>query len=236
MRNKISLEDKKTYIAILLLALFWLSLYAWWKYEHPTTWHYKTTVTVETPEGVKTGFAVREANVHTPFLEIQGLYDRRIRIKGEAVVVDLGARGLLFSPMNVDDYSTVFAAFPDATDAFTKKGLKYYQNLVSTKAKADLPPYRYPRLAMFRDINDPKTVTEVNPLDLSATYGAGVHLKSITIEMTDEKVTWGIDKYLSWLPQYVDQRFDGDKSHSFAINAPLANQMGSGYFSSEAKK
>src|SRR6218665_2890440 len=59
---------------------------------------YKMTVTVETPEGIKTGSAVREAGRYTEpsILPDQGGVFYRV-IGGEAVVVDLAERGVLFA-------------------------------------------------------------------------------------------------------------------------------------------
>ena len=39
-------------------------------------------------------------------------------------------------------------------------------------------------------------MTQVDASNLSATFGIGVTLKDVTIEMTDEDVTWGMEKYL----------------------------------------
>jgi hypothetical protein len=55
----------------------------------------------------------------------------------------------------------------------------------------DVPRDKYPLLVTFTDIADPKTVTKVDPDNLAATFGPGVALKRITLEITDEKVTEG---------------------------------------------
>ncbi|MCA9468988.1 MAG: hypothetical protein KC643_26590, partial [Nitrospira sp.] len=41
------------------------------------------------------------------------------------------------------------------------------------------------------DLTDPKTVQKVDPENLAATFGPGVELKRITLEITDEPVTEG---------------------------------------------
>lgn len=57
------------------------------------TWRYKMTVTVETPEGIKTGSAVREISN-----SLQGNnwpdVGNPAGVRGEAVVVDLSKRGV----------------------------------------------------------------------------------------------------------------------------------------------
>lgn len=52
-----------------------------------------------------------------------------------------------------------------------------------------IDPRHCPALVTFPDINDPVTVTKVDPDNLAATFGPGVSLKRITLELTDEPVT-----------------------------------------------
>ncbi|MCA9423137.1 MAG: hypothetical protein KC592_19110 [Nitrospira sp.] len=54
-----------------------------------------------------------------------------------------------------------------------------------------IPHDRYPLLVTFSDITDPKTVQQVDPTNQAATFGPGVVLKRITLEITDEPVTEG---------------------------------------------
>ncbi len=59
----------------------------------PYTWNYKITIEIETPEGVKTGTAVRQVINRDNSLLGMNLGDvpsRKANVKGEAVVIDLG--------------------------------------------------------------------------------------------------------------------------------------------------
>ena len=166
------------------------------------SWRYKMTVVVETPEGLKTGSAVREVTVKKGLaLTPQMLPD--IEVKGEAVVVDLGKRGVLFAlmrgGMHGQDYGSdiLFDAFPE------KKKI----------GKVTLTPQQYPMFARFRDLNDPKTVeiiSQINDREMPDGYGgmsktseevfgSGVKLKDVTIEITNDSITSGIEKQLPWL-------------------------------------
>ena len=72
-----------------------------------------------------------------------------------------------------------------------------------------MPP-GYPKLVTFTDMNDPKSVTLVQVWErkkdghfflkedrMEELFGAGVSLKGITLEITDEPVQWGVvDGYL----------------------------------------
>ncbi len=165
------------------------------------SWRYKMTVEVETPEGLKTGSAVREVTLHRG-LHLTPEMLPQVDLKGEAVVVDLGKRGILFA-MEGGDYGTniLFKMFPGN----------------GKKGKVVLPPKLYPPFARFRDRDDPKTIENVraanDPLtdeikkwdphrpiiSFENAFGKGVILKDVTIEITSEPVTWGIEKYLPWV-------------------------------------
>ncbi|MFH1159086.1 MAG: hypothetical protein V1721_09470 [Pseudomonadota bacterium] len=184
------------------------------------SWRYKMTVTVSTPEGDRTGSAVREvhAYVYPPNSSLLGRTGRTILAKGEAVTVDLGERGVLFA-MTSGDYGwrVVYDAFPFTgyTPAETAgETIQYYSSLKN--AKATLTPKKYPNFVRFRDLNNPKTIENIRRpdmnlneikksdprrpiIDFESAFGKGVNLKEVTIEMTDEPVTWGIEKYLPWV-------------------------------------
>lgn len=149
-----------------------------------------------------------------------------VAVKGEAVVVDLGKRGVLFAlmpgyRMGVDyGYYVVFDAFPypPGGGQLTSAGIKYYSHLKA--GPVELQPENYPVFVRFRDRHDPKTVEnlmDMKPCPSPVThipdssmcvskdhfeesFGAGVHLKSVTIEMTKEPVTQGIVK--QYAPSY----------------------------------
>ncbi|MBS0563021.1 MAG: hypothetical protein JSR87_00565 [Proteobacteria bacterium] len=46
-------------------------------------------------------------------------------------------------------------------------------------------------MVTFDDISDPKSVRQVDPADLAATFGPGVALKAVTLAVTDAPVTEG---------------------------------------------
>lgn len=59
----------------------------------------------------------------------------------------------------------------------------------------------WPMFVTFDDPSDPMTVREVSP--------DSIGVSQITVEITDEDVTTGIDKTFSWWDQYKKRRFDG---------------------------
>jgi hypothetical protein len=212
-----------------LAVVAFMALIVGWNFMYPSaSWRYRLTLEVETPEGVKTGSSV---------VEVSGNAQARITpesvasfsVKGEAIAVDLAERGVLFALLNRDadvDYPIhiVFQQFPYVHDYVfedgttkrlehggeaTREGLSYYANL---RAKSNLPQSQLPSLVRFRDLNDPKSVELVDASDLAKSFGAGVTLKSATIEMVDqgywplnqmgitgEPITRVIENRLPWL-------------------------------------
>jgi hypothetical protein len=172
------------------------------------TIRYKMTVTVETPEGIKTGSAVREASRYTEpsILPDQGGTFYNIT-KGEAVVVDLGHRGVLF---------VLLGGGAEAKNVFKSLAQDNDSRVV------ELLPAQYPKIVNFKDRNDPKTielVLETEPCADPKTgiphstscvkndrfgeiYGEGVRLKSVNVERTEEQVTRHVEKLM---PSYRDQ-------------------------------
>jgi hypothetical protein len=57
-------------------------------------------------------------------------------------------------------------------------------------------------LITFTDVKDPKSVVLVDPFHLAATRGEGVSRRSMTLEVTDEPLTKGIDNNLPWARGY----------------------------------
>ena len=193
----------------LLIAL----LTGWWRYEFPSaTWRYKMTVTVETPEGLKTGYAVREVHQYTD-IKIGDAGGGKAGAIGEAVVVDLGKRGVLFLLLSEDyAHNVVFHVFP-FNGANTPEGMKYYSSLKNVQKS--IRNY-LPTMVTFKDLNNPMTVRAVDADNLEKVFGEGVHLKDALIEMTDEPVSWTIYNYLPWLESLNGDYLDGKTTSSGA--------------------
>lgn len=190
-----------------------------WGIVYPSgTWRYKLTVEVETPEGVRVGSAVREVGGrYSP--ELFGQYSLHVGlVRGEAVVVDLGERGVLFALNRTykrgwsGGHTIVYDAFPNA-QARDADMISYYSSLKA--GPIELPAESYPVLVRFRDPQDPGSVEDLlemhpcpdmhgrhSPLCIkydrfAEAFGEGVKLKSIMIEMKSAPVIMGVvEKYL----------------------------------------
>jgi hypothetical protein len=176
-------------------------------------YRYRLTVEVETPEGLKTGSSVIEVKqrlVRAGSSPANMAVERRVR--GEAVAVDLpGGRtlfALLRSDNNVDWASYVMQTLAPHSESETFA--QQLDNMLLLEGEIVLPRTfqpvghleersAYPMLVTFGDLDDPASVERVDPDDLAATFGEGVSLKRITVQVTDDPVTSGIGQRLGWL-------------------------------------
>lgn len=91
----------------------------------------------------------------------------------------------------------------------------------------ELPRDDYPMLVMFTDITDPMSVQRVDPDDLAATFGEGVELKHITLAITGDWGTNGIEDVLGWLPERRTGMLDGSR---ITTSNNLTNNLHAGHF------
>jgi hypothetical protein len=184
------------------------------------------TVTVETPEGIKSGSAVRE--VSSP----------PIRVIGEAVIVDLGQHGVLFATLSGNihgvDYGSdiIFNLLPITKQ--TKSGL---DRIPPIGQKITLTPDQYPKFVRFRDLQDPTTVENATILEKTNStprrkfflkdevFGFGVRLQNITVEMTNDPVTWGIEKWLPWLPARAKKDGYLGQKNKYTVGDPTGTYL-----------
>jgi hypothetical protein len=76
------------------------------------------------------------------------------------------------------------------------------------KPRIELSMADYPMLVRFRDPQVPSSVEEVLPEDLATIFGAGVSLRSIWIQITDDPLSNQIVDRLPWLPEYKNIGLD----------------------------
>jgi hypothetical protein len=178
----------------------------------------RLTLVVDTPEGERTGSSVTEATTSFPggLTRAQG-YAIQGKLVGEAAVVDLGTRGLLFATFESQralargggsgGYNAALTPFPQEkfrgehrTGMSTNDEYAAYLDEVNQrKPKGELPLKDIPVLVRFRDPKDPTSVELVDTLNLAASFGPGVTLKHAFVEITDDPITKGIEARLPWL-------------------------------------
>ena len=172
---------------------------------------YKMTVEVDTPEGLKTGYAVREVRFsEAPNVLALGESRPQWRLKGEAVAIDLpGGRplfALLSSARNDSEYAAriPYEHMGWMSSEGTRDGPVELWPNVPVKLHhnpSQLKPSYLPMLVTFRDTSSPESVVAVEAEALEAAFGPGVRLRRITVERTRESVTAGLETRLEWLSE-----------------------------------
>ena len=168
------------------------------------TWRYRVTVEIDTPEGVKSGSSVHELSVATPLVNLPDV-GNPASIKGEAVVIDLGERGVVFALMSNQSWKNgLYQAFPTKAPSSTE-GIRHYMDTLKVGMTGEWKT-NTPRMVTFTDMDDPKSVRLVYSKfrdqltdNFENLFGQGTRLKLITVEITNDPVTWKIEKYLGKL-------------------------------------
>lgn len=203
------------FVVAVILALGWFVLDG--STTRPRIIRSRLTIVVETPEGERSGSGVTQETISLPggLTRAQG-WGLTEQLVGEAVVVDLGQRGILFSTferrsvlsrMGGDAYNAGLAPFPQekfrgehaAKASINEQYAAYLDDLNRSKPKSELQLKDVPALVRFGNLSDPTSVALVDPLDLATSFGPGVTFKGAIVEITDSPITHGIEARLPWL-------------------------------------
>jgi hypothetical protein len=71
--------------------------------------------------------------------------------------------------------------------------------LLRQSGPRDVPIAVLPELVRFQDINDPHTLVRLAPNDLAASFGAGIALKRVVLQLTNGRVTPPSENWPQWL-------------------------------------
>ena len=176
-----------------------------------STYRFRMTVEVQTPQGLKSGSSVMEVSAAKQVLMTSETHPISAGLKGEAVVVDLPG-GPIFALLTIrgDSGPLLFNVVTDALNPLPTKtpSTEDYMRQTNELAAmsegartAELPRDNWPMMIRFRDLNDPMSVERVDP--------AAIGVKRIILTVTKEPLTVGIDKRLGWLEKLENFRYDG---------------------------
>lgn len=179
-------------IAVVLFALVWAVLD-----KDRYSWRQKLTITVETPAGEVSARSVSAIRWRKHWIRWDGMgwsYD----LTGEAVVVEVAPGRYLFALLKGAGTTEYMGSVAGASISGREGRVIDGALFDEVRDKRDraagvikVPEGQYPLLVTFGDITDPASVKLVDPADLAASFGPGVRLKSVTLEVTDEAVTGG---------------------------------------------
>lgn len=170
-------------------------------------YRFRMTVEVDTPQGLRTGSSVMQvSSSKTPGPLIGEEHPLTTGLVGEAVAVDVQPEQTLFALIGnlpnggglEGEVTKLFEPNTIGPDAFVESvGRLGRPSQVGRTAV--LPREHYPTFVRFRDLADPKSVEAADPGNLAASFGPGVTLRRITVTITDDDVTTGIETRLGWL-------------------------------------
>jgi len=162
------LGERKSFF-IVILAVFLLFIAWLWFNSKPNIWHEKITLTVQTPQGEVVASSVQLAGIRSHSIGQVTLSDGRY-LKGEAVVLQLPKNtGSKYLFALLKDRGSIYDFFPQELRDFKKHPLDYLNS-----EPLELNTRQYPMLVTFGNIDDPKSVKEVDPDDIAAAFGGGI--------------------------------------------------------------
>jgi hypothetical protein len=180
------------------------------------TVRYRLTLEAEVDGVRKTGSGVIEVSYSKQTVLISQA-EFGVDFRGEAVVVDLGTRGLLFALLRQGTDSRsgpdyiVLRAFNFPGGALPRPVLEGLGKVRRLSGKVDLPLTSLPLLVRFRNPNDLQSVERVDPLDIGKSFGVGTRLVRASLEIVSsgtwpfsvigisgEPITRGIGRWLDW--------------------------------------
>ncbi|MGA2998307.1 hypothetical protein [Bradyrhizobium sp.] len=205
--------------------------------ERTESYRYKLTVAVNTPDGVKRASSVVEVLFGEISIPGRGILHK---LRGEALYLDLGSGAkpliaLLTRQLHVQHgrgreplWSRDGGPGPKLYGlALSGDTMADVSRLARMRGLHRITPADLPDLVTFADVNDPKTVIEVDRSDLQATLGPDISWNEITLESTDEPITAGIVRKLPWLSAYYVGMLDGSRYHD---RGTLANTLSAADF------
>ncbi len=174
----------------------------------PRTINYRLTLEVEVDGTIHTGSGVIGTEwTHYPDW-LRGMVNPyTIQVHGEAIAVDLGPRGLLlalltgapkkgtldfsYNPFDTQGILHAFIIHPS--------GQEWLEALSHEHDAVDVPFDLLPMLVRYTDIHSPHSVQQVDPANLTASFGPGVKLVRATLAITKDPVTHDLDAKVSWV-------------------------------------
>jgi hypothetical protein len=217
---------KRISILSIAVALIFIGAMLFYNVAYPSlTLRYRLTLEAEVDGQPKIGSGVREVT-YTKQPELAAQHELSIGYRGEAIALDLGSRGALFVLLTEgsDDRSgaewIVLRAFDFDGGSLPRPVEEGVKQVSRLSGKRELPLDSLPMLVRFRDINDPKTVERVSPLNISERFGPNAKLVRATLEIVPagEPITTGIDKKLVWLNRL--EKYNSTPGNPFTSTLP----------------
>jgi hypothetical protein len=210
-------------------------------------YRFRLTVMIETPGGPRTGSSVYEVKTSRTGEWLPASPNQMgFAVRGQSVIVDLPGAAL-FTTLDPGWLGSVMINASEYHHRQTRSPSGLIEP-AEIRAIAGDPvqlvlPRRfsdddwntgYPKMVRFRNERDPASVEWVNPDNVSASFGAGIRLNGLTVQITQDPVGLGLSQRLAWLSEYArsGKRLNGSTSIAIADNL-ANNNLGAGAFLSD---
>ena len=193
-------------VAAALLVLLLVGYEIWYRTTYPVySFRYRLTVEVEADGGIRTGTGIFGVTWKKQIRLLPDIPLYSLRTYGQAVVVDLGKRGLLLVPMGQKVGEIPFLAFKTTSPAWRRvpRTPEEMSEFLRKRGTVKLSEQFLPQFIWLREPSDPDSGRYVLPTELSTVIGPDVHLHLATAEISDltlgAAISTGIEKRLPWL-------------------------------------
>lgn len=139
--------------------------------------------------------------------------------------------------LNYENGSEELKKYKENIRSKTESGLEYclwnrglkqakisYEYEVKELYHCEIEYYDRPELVKFDNIDEPWTVREVDPKHLDKSFGSGVSLRRITVQITKDDVTRSIERKLPWLIHIDESTSLGSGNHQQNMLANWLNK------------
>jgi|HubBroStandDraft_4_1064222.scaffolds.fasta_scaffold06210_5 hypothetical protein len=184
----------------------------WYRWNFPTvSYRYRLTVAVEVDGQVHSGSSVIEVQYSFNPKWVPpswGVYNASV--SGQAVLIDLGARGTLVAALHSGTGSGHVGVNADvlAARAFDPAGrslgsgypaiLEKLRAVSRMQGHRDLTADNLPPFIWFSDVTNPDTARLLKPADFAGVVGDSARLASAEVEITSDPLAIDLDKRLPW--------------------------------------
>jgi hypothetical protein len=192
---------------------------------------YRLTVNVLAGGRTISGASVRSLSFHTAWERPANFDADRVTTRGEAVVVDLGVRGVLFATLAAKAFSAELNRWYYSAGIWTPEAAfarAFGGDKASWAARVGQPVVlqssEFPVLAMFGSLDDPTSVGEIDPANMAASLGPGVALQSMVVEVVKGSVSRGnVARRIPWVTKLAPGTLNGSMAMSGL--GPLADNL-----------
>ena len=180
-----------------------------------TNLRFEVEVIVNTPTGPKSGSRVYNVRYqHDLGIVPPGLGGGKTHsMEGEAISVEVLPGQFLFVLIgrhgSIEPVKWVREAFSPPVfggDRSDRRHPQWVRAVKRSRGKYYVPKEEFQNFVAFADRNNPLSIFELDPNDLSAAFGPGTSVASFSVEMVNAPVTYGqVEALLPWLTTVLER-------------------------------